>query len=169
MIIKILEDEIQRQGTGDYLGFGFETSDKNYNNYYIGNFAENSNFKNIKPSQLGSELGKSNEAIYLSEFSDIVEIPLSVEPSQSFDILLNGDHFYIDLRTNTSLETFISINLDNQVICNTAPVKATMLNLAYFSYYEKGVFFFKLNNGIFIEKYNFTQFNSNLRLFYGYF
>ena len=109
------------------------------------------------------------ESIYLDEFAALFEIPLLKEPNQRFDIYLDGESFILELRTNTDENTFLSIWNNKGLIATGMPVSNTAVNLAYFSDFQKGAFFFLYNKNALIDKFNFLQFGDNLRLYYGSF
>lgn len=98
---------------------------------------------------------------------NIVEIEVTAEPNQSFDCYINDNHFYFTLRTNTSDESFLDIKLNDKLICKGANVNLANYNLAYASDFKQGLFFFWHNINANIEKYNFSHFGKNLRLYYG--
>ena len=73
------------------------------------------------------------------------------------------------MRTNTDENTFLSIWNNKGLIATGTPVSNTAVNLAYFSDFQKGAFFFLYNKNALIDKFNFLQFGDNLRLYYGSF
>lgn len=169
MILKILGRSEGILANKDYLGFGFETDDTAYNAEFIGNLANDSNFKNLLPNPEALLEVQDIESIYLDEFSALYEIPLLKEPNQRFDIYIDGESFILELRTNTDDKTFLSIWNNKGLIATGVPVSNTAVNLAYFSNFTKGAFFFLYNKNALIDKFNFSQFDDNLRLYYGCF
>ena len=142
MILKILARGEDIIPASDYLGLGFKTSDTVYNMDFVGNLANNSNFKHILPKPELLQQVRDIESIYIDEFSNIYEIPLLKEPNQSFDIYVNNTSFNFDLKTTTDEQTFISIWQGRNIITEGANVSNTAVNLAYFSNHSDGVFFF---------------------------
>ena len=169
MILKILGRDEGILAKDDYLGFAFGTDDTAYNAEFVGNLADNSNFKNFLPNPDALLAVQDIESIYLDEFAALFEIPLLKEPNQRFDIYLDGESFILELRTNTDENTFLSIWNNKGLIATGTPVSNTAVNLAYFSDFEKGAFFFLYNKNALIDKFNFLQFGDNLRLYYGSF
>ena len=75
MILKILgRDGILTKD--DYLGFAFETNNTAYNVEFVGNLADNSNFKNLLPNPDALLAVQDVESIYLDAFTSLYEIPL---------------------------------------------------------------------------------------------
>lgn len=169
MILKILGRSEGIIANKDYLGFAFETSDTAYNAEFVGNLANDSNFKNLLPNPEALLEVQDVESIYLDEFSALYEIPLLKEPNQRFDIYIDGESFFLEFRTNTDDKTFLSIWNNKGLIATGVPVSNTAVNLAYFSNFTKGAFFFLYNKNALIDKFNFSQFDDNLRLYYGRF
>ena len=169
MILKILGRDEGILANNDYLGFAFGTDNTAYNTEFVGNLADNSNFKNFLPNPDALLAVQDIESIYLDEFAALFEIPLLKEPNQRFDIYLDGESFILELRTNTDENTFLSIWNNKGLITTGTPVSNTAVNLAYFSDFEKGAFFFLYNKNALIDKFNFLQFGDNLRLYYGSF
>ena len=169
MILKILGRDEGILANSDYLGFAFGTDNTAYNTEFVGNLADNSNFKNFLPNPDALLAVQDIESIYLDEFAALFEIPLLKEPNQRFDIYLDGESFILELRTNTDENTFLSIWNNKGLIATGTPVSNTAVNLAYFSDFEKGAFFFLYNKNALIDKFNFLQFGDNLRLYYGSF
>ena len=169
MILKILGRDEGILANNDYLGFAFGTDNTAYNAEFVGNLADNSNFKNFLPNPDALLAIQDIESIYLYEFSALFEIPLLKEPNQRFDIYLDGESFILELRTNTDENTFLSIWNNKGLIATGTPVSNTAVNLAYFSDFQKGAFFFLYNKNALIDKFNFLQFGDNLRLYYGSF
>ena len=169
MILKILGRDEGILANNDYLGFAFGTDNTAYNAEFVGNLADNSNFKNFLPNPDALLAVQDIESIYLDEFAALFEIPLLKEPNQRFDIYLDGESFILELRTNTDENTFLSIWNNKGLIATGTPVSNTAVNLAYFSDFEKGAFFFLYNKNALIDKFNFLQFGDNLRLYYGSF
>ena len=169
MILKILGRDERNLANNDYLGFAFGTDNTAYNAEFVGNLADNSNFKNFLPNPDALLAVQDVESIYLDEFAALFEIPLLKEPNQRFDIYLDGESFILELRTNTDENTFLSIWNNKGLIATGTPVSNTAVNLAYFSDFQKGAFFFLYNKNTLIDKFNFLQFGDNLRLYYGRF
>lgn len=169
MILKILGRDEGILANSDYLGFAFGTDNTAYNTEFVGNLADNSNFKNFLPNPDALLAVQDIESIYLDEFAALFEIPLLKEPNQRFDIYLDGESFILELRTNTDENTFLSIWNNKELIATGTPVSNTAVNLAYFSDFQKGAFFFLYNKNALIDKFNFSQFGDNLRLYYGSF
>ena len=169
MILKILGRDEGILANNDYLGFAFGTDNTAYNAEFVGNLADNSNFKNFLPNPDALFAVQDIESIYLDEFAALFEIPLLKEPNQRFDIYLDGESFILELRTNTDENTFLSIWNNKGLIATGTPVSNTAVNLAYFSDFQKGAFFFLYNKNALIDKFNFLQFGDNLRLYYGSF
>ena len=169
MILKILGRDEGILANNDYLGFAFGTDNTAYNAEFVGNLADNSNFKNFLPNPDALLAVHDVESIYLDEFAALFEIPLLKEPNQRFDIYLDGESFILELRTNTDENTFLSIWNNKGLIATGTPVSNTAVNLAYFSDFQKGAFFFLYNKNALIDKFNFLQFGDNLRLYYGSF
>ena len=169
MILKILGRDEGILANNDYLGFAFGTDNTAYNTEFVGNLADNSNFKNFLPNPDALLAVQDIESIYLDEFAALFEIPLLKEPNQRFDIYLDGESFILELRTNTDENTFLSIWNNKELITTGTPVSNTAVNLAYFSDFQKGAFFFLYNKNALIDKFNFLQFGDNLRLYYGSF
>ena len=169
MILKILGRDEGILANNDYLGFAFGTDNTAYNTEFVGNLAHNSNFKNFLPNPDALLAVQDIESIYLDEFAALFEIPLLKEPNQRFDIYLDGESFILELRTNTDENTFLSIWNNKGLIATGMPVSNTAVNLAYFSDFQKGAFFFLYNKNALIDKFNFLQFGDNLRLYYGSF
>lgn len=169
MILKILGRDEGILANNDYLGFAFGTDNTAYNAEFVGNLADNSNFKNFLPNPDALLAVQDIESIYLDEFAALFEIPLLKEPNQRFDIYLDGESFILELRTNTDENTFLSIWNNKGLIATGTPVSNTAVNLAYFSDFQKGAFFFLYNKNALINKFNFLQFGDNLRLYYGSF
>ena len=169
MILKILGRDERNLANNDYLGFAFGTDNIAYNAEFVGNLADNSNFKNFLPNPDALLAVQDVESIYLDEFAALFEIPLLKEPNQRFDIYLDGESFILELRTNTDENTFLSIWNNKGLIATGTPVSNTAVNLAYFSDFQKGAFFFLYNKNTLIDKFNFLQFGDNLRLYYGRF
>ena len=169
MILKILGRDEGILANNDYLGFAFGTDNTAYNAEFVGNLADNSNFKNFLPNPDALLAVQDIESIYLDEFAALFEIPLLKEPNQRFDIYLDGESFILELRTNTNENTFLSIWNNKGLIATGTPVSNTAVNLAYFSDFQKGAFFFLYNKNALIDKFNFLQFGDNLRLYYGSF
>lgn len=169
MILKILGRDEGILANNDYLGFAFGTDNTAYNAEFVGNLADNSNFKNFLPKPDALLEVQDIESIYLDEFTALFEIPLLKEPNQRFDIYLDGESFILELRTNTDENTFLSIWNNKGLIATGTPVSNTAVNLAYFSDFQKGAFFFLYNKNVLIDKFNFLQFGDNLRLYYGSF
>ena len=169
MILKILGRDEGILANNDYLGFAFGTDNTAYNTEFVGNLADNSNFKNFLPNPDALLAVQDIESIYLDEFAALFEIPLLKEPNQRFDIYLDGESFILELRTNTNENTFLSIWNNKGLIATGTPVSNTAVNLAYFSDFQKGAFFFLYNKNALIDKFNFLQFGDNLRLYYGSF
>ena len=169
MILKILGRDEGILANNDYLGFAFGTDNTAYNAEFVGNLADNSNFKNFLPNPDALLAVQDIESIYLDEFAALFEIPLLKEPNQRFDIYLDGESFMLELRTNTDENTFLSIWNNKGLIATGTPVSNTAVNLAYFSDFQKGAFFFLYNKNALIDKFNFLQFGDNLRLYYGSF
>ena len=169
MILKILGRDEGILANNDYLGFAFGTDNTAYNVEFVGNLADNSNFKNFLPNPDALLAVQDIESIYLDEFAALFEIPLLKEPNQRFDIYIDGESFILELRTNTDDKTFLSIWNNQGLIATGTPVSNTAVNLAYFSNFQKGAFFFLYNKNALIDKFNFSQFSDNLRLYYGRF
>ena len=169
MILKILGRDEGILANNDYLGFAFGTDNTAYNAEFVRNLAANSNFKNFLPNPDALLAVQDIESIYLDEFAALFEIPLLKEPNQRFDIYLDGESFILELRTNTDENTFLSIWNNKGLIATGTPVSNTAVNLAYFSDFQKGAFFFLYNKNVLIDKFNFLQFGDNLRLYYGSF
>ena len=169
MILKILGRDEGILANNDYLGFAFGTDNTAYNAEFVGNLADNSNFKNFLPNPDALLAVQDIESIYLDEFAALFEIPLLAESNQRFDIYLDCESFILDLRTNTDENTFLSIWNNKGLIATGTPVSNTAVNLAYFSDFQKGAFFFLYNKNALIDKFNFLQFGDNLRLYYGSF
>ena len=169
MILKILGRDEGILANNDYLGFAFGTDNTAYNAEFVGNLADNSNFKNFLPNPDALLAVQDIESIYLDEFAALFEIPLLKEPNQRFDIYLDGESFILELRTNADENTFLSIWNNKGLIATGTPVSNTAVNLAYFSDFQKGAFFFLYNKNALIDKFNFLQFGDNLRLYYGSF
>ena len=169
MILKILGRDEGILANSDYLGFAFGTDNTAYNAEFVGNLADNSNFKNFLPNPDALLAVQDIESIYLDEFAALFEIPLLKEPNQRFDIYLDGESFILELRTNTDENTFLSIWNNKRLIATGTPASNTAVNLAYFSDFQKGAFFFLYNKNALIDKFNFSQFGDNLRLYYGSF
>ena len=169
MILKILGRDEGILANNDYLGFAFGTDNTAYNTEFVGNLADNSNFKNFLPNPDALLAVQDIESIYLDEFAALFEIPLLKEPNQRFDIYLDGESFILELRTNTDENTFLTIWTNKGLIATGTPVSNTVVNLAYFSDFQKGAFFFLYNKNALIDKFNFLQFGDNLRLYYGRF
>ena len=169
MILKILGRDEGILTNDDYLGFAFETDNTAYNAEFVGNLADNSNFKNLLPNPDALLAVQDVESIYLDEFTSLYEIPLLKEPNQRFDIYVDCESFILELRTNTDDKTFLSIWNNKGLIVTGAPGSNTAVNLAYFSNFTKGAFFFLYNKNVLIDKFNFSQFDDNLRLYYGSF
>ena len=169
MILKILGRDEGILTNNDYLGFAFGTGNTAYNAEFVGNLADNSNFKMFLPNPDALLAVQDIESIYLDEFAALFEIPLLKEPNQRFDIYLDGESFILELRTNTDENTFLSIWNNKGLIATGTPVSNTAVNLAYFSDFQKGAFFFLYNKNALIDKFNFSQFGDNLRLYYGSF
>ena len=146
MILKILGRDEGILANNDYLGFAFGTDNTAYNAEFVGNLADNSNFKNFLPNP---------------------DALLAVQDIES--IYLDGESFILELRTNTDENTFLSIWNNKGLIATGTPVSNTAVNLAYFSDFQKGAFFFLYNKNALIDKFNFSQFDDNLRLYYGSF
>ena len=146
MILKILGRDEGILANNDYLGFAFGTDNTAYNAEFVGNLADNSNFKNFLPNP---------------------DALLAVQDIES--IYLDGESFILELRTNTDENTFLSIWNNKGLIATGTPVSNTAVNLAYFSDFQKGAFFFLYNKNALIDKFNFLQFGDNLRLYYGRF
>ena len=145
MILKILGRDEGILANNDYLGFAFGTDNTAYNTEFVGNLADNSNFKNFLPNPDALLAVQDIESIYLDEFAALFEIPLLKEPNQRFDIYLDGESFILELRTNTDENTFLSIWNNKGLIATGMPVSNTAVNLAYFSDFQKGAFFFLYN------------------------
>ena len=109
MILKILGRDEGILTNDDYLGFAFGTDNTAYNVEFVGNLADNSNFKNFLPNPDALLAVQDIESIYLDEFAALFEIPLLKEPNQRFDIYIDGESFILELRTNTDDKTFLSI------------------------------------------------------------
>ena len=169
MILKILGRDEGILANTDYLGFAFGTDNTAYNAEFVGNLADNSNFKNFLPNPDALLAVQDIESIYLDEFAALFEIPLLKEPNQRFDIYIDGESFILELRTNTDENTFLSIWNNKGLIATGTPVSNTAVNLAYFSDFQKGAFFFLYNKNALIDKFNLLQFGDNLRLYYGSF
>ena len=169
MILKILGRDEGILANNDYLGFAFGTDNTAYNAEFVGNLADNSNFKNFLPNPDALLAVQDIESIYLDEFAALFEIPLLKEPNQRFDIYLDGESFILELRTHTDDKTFLSIWTNQGLIATGTPVSNTAVNLAYFSDFQQGAFFFLYNKNALIDKFNFSQFGDNLRLYYGSF
>ena len=105
--------------------------------------------------------------IDLNNFSNIYEIELTTEPNQSFNVYLQDYNFKIDIRTFVGEQTRITIRLDDEIIVNNAPVNIPLINLNYFSNFDKGVFFFTQDKSF--NNANFENFGNGLRLYYGNF
>ena len=169
MILKILGRSEGIIANKDYLGFGFETNNIAYNAEFVGNLASDSNFKNLLPNPEALLEVQDVESIYLDEFSALYEIPLLKEPNQRFDIYIDGESFFLEFRTNTDDKTFASIWNNQGLIVTGAPISNTAVNLAYFSHFNKGAFFFLYNQNVLIDKFNFSHFGDNIKLYYGRF
>jgi hypothetical protein len=107
--------------------------------------------------------------VSLDDFSVLNEIPLEINPNYNFDTTIGEDTFTVSVRTFLGGQTRISIFLGDEVVCENAPVGIYGANLAFYSTYQKGAFFFLRNSAMSVEP-NFLNFSSNdLRLLHGYF
>ena len=75
MILKILGRDEGILANNDYLGFAFGTDNTAYNTEFVGNLADNSNFKNFLPNPDALLAVQDIESIYLDEFAALFEIP----------------------------------------------------------------------------------------------
>ena len=102
-------------------------------------------------------------------FTNLYEIPLEVNPNYYFDVFIDDTDFKITIRTFMNNETRISIEVDNVLIVDNAPICFYQKNLNFYSDFKKGAFFFARNQTKTNEP-NFNDFESNnLRLYYGSF
>lgn len=105
--------------------------------------------------------------IDINNLKSLIEIPLDAEPNYSFDIFLADKSYQIKIRTFVNNDTRISIFNDNEIIADNAPINMYSKNLAFYSNFKTGVFFFLRNVNMKNEP-TFLNFNENdLRLFYG--
>ena len=104
----------------------------------------------------------------LDIFKKIYEINITAEPNQSFDCFIDGLSFSFEIKTFSNNETRITIKSGEDILANNASIFFN-LNLTYFSNFQKGAFFFVVNENIKETSLNFEKLNNGLRFYYGSF
>lgn len=102
----------------------------------------------------------------LNNFSELFEINLNANPNQTFTTTINNSIYEFDIKTLIDDKTLITIKKDGEGIVQSAPIIANQ-DLTYLSQDEAGQFFFikKVNSNLI--KFNYTNFGTELALYYG--
>lgn len=97
--------------------------------------------------------------------TNIQEITLENTPNSSFSINVNNTEINIEIRTFVSGQSFITISTADKTLCNYSNIKVGV-DLVYTGGVGFAIFFNRENDTTPTRPYNYTDFNTNIRLYY---
>lgn len=103
--------------------------------------------------------------INIDSLRNIQEITLENTPNSSFSINVDNKEINIEIRTFTSEQSFITISTSEKTLCNYSNIKAGV-DLVYTGGVNFVIFFNRENDLAITRPYNYTDFNTNIRLYY---
>lgn len=106
--------------------------------------------------------------IDIDSLKEIQEIELSNIPNQEFNINIDNKEYEIEFRTFTDDVSYITIAKDKKTLVNLGNIK-TNIDLLFLSGDNIAMFFLDSTDTTKVSPYNYLDFTSKIRFYYGTF